>query len=236
MDKNSFILYIHQKELFNALNDTQAGKLIKAIFQYEETGEIPNLNSNTNIAFISIRTALDNNKEKYEKVVKRNRENGKKGGRPKTQNIPNNPVGILETQGKTQKPKKADNDIDNESDNESDNDVDDILKDLVKYYEDNMGLLVPSTATIFIDMRNSYSEDLIKKGIDICCKRNIRTMSYLDGILKDWERKGYKTVADIREEKKGETDNGQHSKYSGIDLSKNLYKGTGEEIDDTGLI
>ena len=62
----------------------------------KETGEIPKLNSTTQIAFISIKTSLDNNRQKYEKVVERNKANGKKGGRPKTQNNPNNPSGFFE--------------------------------------------------------------------------------------------------------------------------------------------
>ena len=92
------------------------------------------------------------------------------------------------------------NHSDKEQDN--DNDVDNKLSTIVKYYEANIGLLVPTTATILKDLVETFSEDLIKKAIDIACIRNARNMSYIQGILKDWERKGYKTLADIENEKK----------------------------------
>lgn len=62
---------------------------------------------------------IGKDKERYERVVERNRINGAKGGRPRknpeTQNNPNNPnnpVGFS-------KPQKADNDNDNDNDNDS---------------------------------------------------------------------------------------------------------------------
>ncbi len=198
MGKDNFILYSEQEQLFNLLNDTQAGKLIKAIFEYEKNGTIPKLNPQTNMAFISIKTTLDRNKEKYEKVIERNKQNGKKGGRPKTQNNPENPVGFLETQNNPEKPKKADND--NEHDNDNEYDIDVVLKELIKYYEDNIGILVPATTTDLIDLRDTFSKDLIKQAIDIACRKNIRNMSYVKGILRDWERKGYRTLVDIQDE------------------------------------
>lgn len=80
--------------------------------------------------------------------------------------------------------------------------VDNKLSNIVKYYEANIGLLVPTTAIIVKDLVETFSKDLIKKAIDIACVRNVRNMSYIQGILKDWERKGYKTLADIESEKK----------------------------------
>lgn len=80
--------------------------------------------------------------------------------------------------------------------------VDNKLSNLVKYYETNIGLLVPTTASILSDLSENFSEDLIKKAIDISCIRNARNMSYIQGILRDWNKKGYKTLADIENEKK----------------------------------
>lgn len=108
MGKDNFILQNSHKDLFNTLTDSQAGKLIKAIFQYEESGEIPNLSPATQMAFVSIRGTLDKNAEKYAKVVERNRENGKRGGRPKKEEKPKKASGFF---GNPTKPKKADNDI-----------------------------------------------------------------------------------------------------------------------------
>ena len=75
MGKESFILYLEQQEVFEMLSDAEAGKLIKAIFEYEKTGKIMNLDKALQIAFIPIKSSLDRNKEKYNKVVERNKKN-----------------------------------------------------------------------------------------------------------------------------------------------------------------
>lgn len=121
--KDSFILYTEQKEIFDTLTDSEAGKLIKAIFEHE-TGQSPKLNKTLSLVFIPIKNALDRNRQKYEVQVEKNRENGKKGGRPKkaneTENNPKNPSGFSKNPTKA---KKADNDNDNDNDNEHDSDI-----------------------------------------------------------------------------------------------------------------
>lgn len=122
--KDSFILYQEQKEIFDSLTDNEAGKLIKAIFEYE-SGQSPKLNKTLSLVFIPIKNALDRNRQKYEAQVEKNRENGKKGGRPKKANEsednPNNPSGFL---GNPTKAKKADNDNEHDNDSEYDNEHD----------------------------------------------------------------------------------------------------------------
>lgn len=81
--KDSFILYLDDKEIYDLLSDEDAGKLIKAIFEYMKTGEEPKLDKSLLIVFIPIKKYLDRNKIKYEKICERNRNNGLKGGRPK---------------------------------------------------------------------------------------------------------------------------------------------------------
>lgn len=83
MDKNSFLIYLDYQEQFELLTDEQAGQLIKAIIKYEKTGEITELDGMTKMAFSFIKTQLDRDREKYNKRCEKNRENAKKGGRPK---------------------------------------------------------------------------------------------------------------------------------------------------------
>ena len=72
MAKDSFILYNDQKEVFDSLSDEGAGRLIKAIFKYQFNENVE-LDGMLKIAFIPIKQSLDRNKEKYEKVVERNK-------------------------------------------------------------------------------------------------------------------------------------------------------------------
>lgn len=63
MERDSFILYTEQKEIIDKLSDEQAGKLIKAIYEYAEKGEMPKLDSLLDIIIIPFKQALDRNNE-----------------------------------------------------------------------------------------------------------------------------------------------------------------------------
>lgn len=126
--KDSFILYLQHKEIFDNLTDEEAGILIKAIFEYEMVGKVPKLDKMLGLVFIPIKQTLDRNREKYEKTVQRNKQNGAKGGRPKN---PDNPVGILGNSENQTKPKKADNEYDNDNDNVNDNIINNVIDNIV---------------------------------------------------------------------------------------------------------
>ena len=103
--KNSFLLYAEHEELIKELTCEQAGKLIKGIFEYVKTGEVPEFDALTKLVFIAIRQDLDRNSEKYDAFVEKQRHNGLKGGRPKKNNSeeteeekPKNPSLFSETQ------------------------------------------------------------------------------------------------------------------------------------------
>ena len=89
--QNSFVLYHDWEEPVKLLTDAQAGALFKAIFAYEKRGEEPPEDPAVRMAFRFIRTALDENRVKYEARARKNRENGLLGGRPR------NPVGSWES-------------------------------------------------------------------------------------------------------------------------------------------
>lgn len=123
-NKKSFLLYCDQKEIFEQLTNEQAGKLIKHIFAYVNDEDPITEDVLLNLAFTPIKQSLKRDLRRYENIVERNRENGKKGGRPKK---PKKPNGLI---GNPKKPKKADNDSD------SDNDIDIINKDkLIIFFE-----------------------------------------------------------------------------------------------------
>jgi len=84
-DKRSFLLYCDQVEMLKKLTDEQAGFLIKKVYKYCGNGrQDPEIKDPIiDMAFTSIKTALDRDYEKYLKIVERNRVNGELGGRPK---------------------------------------------------------------------------------------------------------------------------------------------------------
>ncbi|WP_288910991.1 conserved phage C-terminal domain-containing protein [uncultured Thomasclavelia sp.] len=99
--KDNFLLKKAQQEVFDELSDIDAGKLIKGIYKYVNTG-YSGLNGYLKVVFIPIKTEIDKNEERYEKVCLKNRENGKLGGRPKK--TEKNPTVFSETEGKPKKP------------------------------------------------------------------------------------------------------------------------------------
>lgn len=112
--KDSFILYIEHKEIFKMLTDEEAGKLIKVIFEYEDTGQVDGLDKSLMLAFFPIKNTLDRNREKYNNVVERNKRNIEK--RWEKENTKN-------TTGKTGKKENTKNtDNEHEHDNEYVND------------------------------------------------------------------------------------------------------------------
>lgn len=105
----NFMVDTSLKDCVNILSDTRAGKLFKLLFEYAENQDIDQsqLDSAVRLAFNAFKPGIDKGRKKYISVIKRNRENGKKGGRPKkpkiTQNNPKNPVDNLETQNNPKK-------------------------------------------------------------------------------------------------------------------------------------
>ena len=150
--KNGFLLYKDLLPQFEMLTDEQAGQLIKAILTYVNDMEVPPLEPEVRIAFGFIKAILKRDLQKYEGIIERNIENGKKGGRPTKEQNPENPVGYL---GNPTKPKKADSDSGSviESDSHSDRDI----KTLKKTLGQVMNEMVVDYTTNF-DLRKALQE------------------------------------------------------------------------------
>jgi hypothetical protein len=78
MAKNSFILYHDQKEVIDELSDEDAGKLFKAIYEYNVNKKM-DLTGALKLIFIPFRKTFDRNDDKWEDIVKKRSEAGKKG-------------------------------------------------------------------------------------------------------------------------------------------------------------
>ena len=128
--KNSFILYNDLLPTVEKLPDETAGKLFKMILQFAN-GDNPTTDDLVlDVTFGLVQQQIKRDTQKYSEYIKKQRDNGKRGGRPKKPEV------IQETQ-KTQpfleKPKKADND--NVSVNENVNGNDKEKKETTKEKE-----------------------------------------------------------------------------------------------------
>ena len=80
--------------LFLKMENEDAGEMIKAIASNSDES----LPKHLKLVFEVFKNQFNRDEEAYNSIVKRNQANGRKGGRPKTQNNPENPVGFLGTQ------------------------------------------------------------------------------------------------------------------------------------------
>jgi hypothetical protein len=103
--KKSFIIYTDSRNMVNKLSNERAGILFKTIFSYCDDENPICDDEVVDMAFEHFKNILKRDLKKYEGIINRNKENGKKGGRPKK------PSGLF---GNPIEPKKADNDNDND--------------------------------------------------------------------------------------------------------------------------
>lgn len=127
-EKNSFVLYTNYKEQLKYLSYEEVGKLMMAVFEYEETEKMPTtLEGMACMAFLFIKQRLDEDNNKYKEVVEKRKRAGKQGATAKQANA---------TFAKEEQAKQAVydnvyvNDSDNDNVNDCVNDSDKELKDV----------------------------------------------------------------------------------------------------------
>ena len=118
-ERKSFIIHIDTLNVLDELTNDQKASLFDAIRDYQLGKEVK-LSGLMKAVFVSFENQFKRDEERYNATTERNRENGKKGGRPKEQE-PKKPSGLS---GLLKEPKKADSDSDSDSKSDNDNDND----------------------------------------------------------------------------------------------------------------
>ena len=202
MTQKSFVMYHSFEKQFSLLTMEQRGALITAIFNYNKSGEVGvELDPISEMAFSCMRDTFDRDKQAYAEMCERNRENGKKGGRPRNDYS-------YKTEGFFEKTKKAyndkdsdmdsdvdsDNDNDNKNDNENNSDNEDKDdKDNINTYQRFYPDAVP--ANLSSEQEEKEIEGLISEGVprryieerldrarDIACEKGVT----LRNLLRLW--------------------------------------------------
>lgn len=195
MKRESFLIYKSFYEPIKFLDDEKLGKLFRALFEYQiDKKDCEDVEIKMAFEFFKNQFRLDN--EKYEKMVERNKENGKKGGRPKqSKENPKNPMGY-------KKPKKPDNDNDNDNENVNDNDIT-TTSNIYEFIENNFArTLAPLEYEKINKWLLSFNEDIVRYAIELAVLNGKKTFNYADGILKNWKSENYTTLEEIKEKDK----------------------------------
>lgn len=76
--KESFILHTDALQAIEKLNMNQRGLLFTALMKYQSDQELPELDAVTDMAFEFIRAQMDRDNEKYDRIIEKRREAGRK--------------------------------------------------------------------------------------------------------------------------------------------------------------
>lgn len=84
----------------------------------------------------------------------------------------------------------------------------------VEYYEQEIGQLSPHQMEVLFNYEDNLGIDLIKEAINKTVNSNAKNFRYLEAILKDWKKFGYKSLEDIN----GKSSNEINEEPEEIDL------------------
>lgn len=200
-------------KLLNILPDAEFRHVINAMKDYVESGAEPEgLSDIELLAFESQRKAMDDNIEFYRHTVLVNRENGRKGGRPRK---PKETDGFSKetekTDGFSEKPmathsppilKIKDYSDTNVSDipttaTTAEHDLDADLAKIASHFQEVFGDLPPSVYYKVKSWREKFSTEMILLAIDRAAEAGKRNWTYVDGTLRGWKRDGIKNPASV---------------------------------------
>ena len=197
--RDSIIFYLSHYEVVKQMDNEQLGKLYRALFELA-LGNEPEIDEDIKIPFGFIKNQMVLDIDKYNEKCLKNKENGKLGGRPKKNATeesekPKKANGFFENPNKNENENKNDNENENENKNDDDS--------IYNYFSNNFGYLISSIQIQQInEWKEIFTDDIIKYAIKRCCDNNVKTFSYLDGILTSWKSKGFKTLAECQDENK----------------------------------
>lgn len=101
-------LWLSYEAYFQPLGDAEVGRLVLGMMKYKSTGTEPVFNGNERFVWPAIKRDIDEAKAAQDRFEEKQRDNGKKGGRPpKTQAFSEEPTETQKTQAFSEEPKKA---------------------------------------------------------------------------------------------------------------------------------
>lgn len=197
-------------KLLNILPDAEFRHVINAMKDYVESGTEPEgLSDIELLAFESQRKAMDDNIEFYRHTVLVNRENGRKGGRPRkpkeTDGFSEKPMATHGEPAETHSPpilKIKDYSDTNVSDisttaTTAEHDLDADLSKIASHFQEVFGDLPPSVYYKVKSWREMFSTEMILLAIDRAAEAGKRNWTYVDGTLRGWKRDGIKNPAGV---------------------------------------
>lgn len=214
-DRKEYVkLWLSYADYFKSYSDVEVGRLVRAMITYRASGEEPKFNGNERYIWPAIKRDIDEAVESKQLADETRRENGKKGGRPKSANPSEEPLtGVSETE-KTEpvfeEPKKPKGQgTKDEGQGTKDNGQWSMDKDDGDY-GGNAALAIVKTAYLdkinptpsqaSLDELQGYVEQMgaecCLRAFDIALDNKTAKWSYIRGILRSKLSKGVRCLAD----------------------------------------
>ena len=198
-----FPLFFRNYEKIKYLSMEQRGELLTALFDYAVSGDVPQMEGIVGFAFEIFREDIDSSLERYKETCRKNRENGKKGGRPRK-----NPTVSEKTErfseGQNENPKKPNETPKTETEDRSQkqkievedevevrSQTDAALTDaekIKKYFYDRLGR-EPSWEFLKSAAQTGLQADVVCMAIDKSLHAD-KPEGYATSILRSWQKNG----------------------------------------------
>lgn len=160
-----FKAYLDWENAFEALTSEEIGNLFKALFLYAKTGEKTQFSGNERFIFPLLLNSLDNDQCVYDKIVERNRQNGRKSMKKDESLEPSGtqspPVASTGNQEKRREEKKREEKKGEEKKREEKKNI----------YPDFVGQEFIDTFESYADMRKSMKKPLNEHARDLVIKK-----------------------------------------------------------------
>lgn len=201
-------LYGDASETVDLLSDTEAGRLFKAVLHYAK-GQEDELPGQEKLIYSMLRAQFERDAASYDDYIDKQRENGKKGGRPKKASglsgNPENPSLFSETQKRQYNnhhhPKDHSEDNNHHEDHHHHEDDDDArarINSVEVYAANNLNVMSPGNMEELASFKTDLPDGLIRYAIDEACANGAPRWAYVSAILRGYVRDGIKSVGDAK--------------------------------------
>ena len=203
--KMSLILPYEFEIVFQSLPLAEAGRLVLAIYAYEQRNEVPNFSDNPMLQFAwgtHIKPKIDENIEKYNAVCEARRSAGSKGGKAtqEKQKQSNQANASFGKQNNQKEANQADYDCDYDCDNDCDSKEKIIKKEKPQRHKYGQYKNVLLSDDEFEKLKTEFPEDWeerIERVSEYCASKGATYKNYL-ATIRNWARKERPKIVPVK--------------------------------------
>ena len=201
----SLILPYEFEIVFQSLPLAEAGRLVLAIYAYEQRNEVPNFSDNPMLQFAwgtHIKPKIDENIEKYNAVCEARRSAGSKGGKAtqEKQKQSNQANASFGKQNNQKEANQADYDCDYDCDNDCDSKEKIIKKEKPQRHKYGQYKNVLLSDDEFEKLKTEFPEDWeerIERVSEYCASKGATYKNYL-ATIRNWARKERPKIVPVK--------------------------------------